>query len=414
MFLPSFEAVQSWLQLNNEWLGPTIAFMALIESLVVVGLIVPGVPIMFALGAMAGAGVMEPASMLIWGIIGAAIGDGISYQLGYHYHHKVRNWWPFYKHPEWLAKGEDFFHKHGDLSIALGRFIGPVRPVVPVVAGMLDMSPKRFYIVNILSAIPWAPVYLMPGFLAGAAIQTHGKVPVALFSLMVVFLIAAIVLPAVAIWLSRRCKVSVLLKMAIGMVLVLLGILTVMECLGYVSQWNHQVNHWVTHLKMPYLDGVMAWTTRLGSLSVVWIPAGLWAVWMLNKKCIHDVLTFLVSFIGLEVSLWSMKWLIGSPRPSIPAYADPFAFPSGHTAQATFFLLWLSMAYSKKLAYVPRILVLSTGLMVVFLVAFSRLVLQAHWVSDVMAGFLLGTLWLFIALFYRIPRNTSAEEGGGG
>ncbi|WP_330926852.1 bifunctional DedA family/phosphatase PAP2 family protein [Candidatus Sororendozoicomonas aggregata] len=404
MFLPSFETVHAWLQLNNEWLGPTIAFMALIESLVVVGLLVPGVPIMFALGAMAGAGAIDPVSMLVWGIIGAVIGDGISFQLGYHYHQKVRSWWPFYKHPQWLAKGEDFFHNHGDLSIALGRFIGPVRPVVPVVAGMLDMSPKRFYIVNILSAIPWAPVYLMPGFLAGAAIQTHGTVPVAFFSLIVVFLIKAIVIPALAIWLSWRFKISTLLKMTIGMLLVLLGILTAMECLGYVSFWNQEVNQWVTHLKMPYLDKMMTWATWLGSLSVLLIPGGLWVIGGLHKNCIHKVVTFLVSFIGLEVSLWSMKWLIDSPRPSVSLYGDPFSFPSGHTAQATFFLLWFGIASSKKLAYVPRVLLLSTSLMMIFLVAFSRLVLQAHWMSDVIAGFLLGALWLCMALFYSYKK----------
>ena len=399
MYVPSFEAIQTWLQLNNEWLGPTIAFMALIESLVVVGLLVPGVPIMFALGAMAGAGAMDPVTMLVWGIAGAAIGDGISFQLGYHYHQKVRHWWPFNKHPEWLKKGEDFFHNHGDLSIALGRFIGPVRPVVPVVAGMLDMSPKRFYIVNIISAIPWSPVYLMPGFLAGAAIQTHGKVPTDFFGLILALLTLAVVFPALVLWLIKKCLPAKVFRTGIACSLIMVSLLVALECLGGLSTYNLKVADWLEKLRMPYLQESMEWLTWLGSLKLLCIPAlmvGVWSVYRAGRK---QLIMWFTAFFGMEASLWGLKWLIGSPRPSVIENLDPFSFPSGHTTQAAFLLIGLAIYLSNHMAYVSRILALSTSVMLVFLVGLSRLVLHAHWIGDVLTGFMLGTFWLFVALY---------------
>ncbi len=401
MYLPSYEAVQAWLQLNNEWLGPAIAFMALVESLVIIGLLVPGVPIMFALGAMAGAGALDPISMLIWGVVGAAIGDGISFQLGYHYHQKVRYWWPFNKHPEWLEKGETFFHNHGDLSIALGRFIGPVRPVVPVVAGMLDMPPKRFYIVNILSAIPWAPVYLMPGYLAGTAVQMHGAVPVEFFSLIMGLVVIAIVIPAVVIWLKSRSICADRLYRWLGtLALTSLLLLLVLECTGLLQPLNNLAAQWIESIRMPYLQESMVWLTWLGSLKVLWLPVLGWMVWCLFKSRYKTVILWLLSFLAMECVLWALKWLVDSPRPSIADHLDPFSFPSAHTAQATFVLLWLGSQLSKPLAHVPKILVLSTAFMLVFLTGLSRLVLNVHWVGDVVTGFILGMAGLSLVLLF--------------
>jgi undecaprenyl-diphosphatase len=53
----------------------------------------------------------------------------------------------------------------------LGRFFGPIRAIIPFIAGMLDMSPKQFLAVNIASALLWAPAYLIPGMLFGNSLQ---------------------------------------------------------------------------------------------------------------------------------------------------------------------------------------------------------------------------------------------------
>jgi undecaprenyl-diphosphatase len=74
-----------------------------------------------------------------------------------------------------LRNGEAFFYRHGGKSVLFGRFVGPVRPVIPVVAGMLGMGPAHFAVLNVLSAIGWALVYILPGVFFGTSLAMAGR-----------------------------------------------------------------------------------------------------------------------------------------------------------------------------------------------------------------------------------------------
>ena len=206
MDFANIEQITGWLELHSVWLGPAIALVALVESLAAVGIVVPGVAILFAFGAMAGTGVLDIYSTLLWAFAGAVVGDGISFWLGYHYHEKLKKWWPFNRHPEWLEHGEQFFYKYGVFSVVIGRFVGVVRPFIPVVAGMMDMPPIRFFVVNVLSAMVWAPVYLLPGYLTGAALAMKDQFPDQLWLLATVIGSISLLLPGILLSISRYLK----------------------------------------------------------------------------------------------------------------------------------------------------------------------------------------------------------------
>ncbi len=165
-----FQQLLDWVQLNPEYAGLIIFFMALAESLAIIGVLIPGVVILFGAGTLIGAGVIDFWSSCLWAVTGAIIGDGLSYWLGHHFEYITKKWKWARLHPDAMQQGFDFFEKYGDLSVALGRFFGPIRAVVPLVAGLMRMPPKRFYIANVLSALVWAPAYLLPGMLLGASI----------------------------------------------------------------------------------------------------------------------------------------------------------------------------------------------------------------------------------------------------
>lgn len=137
------------------------------ESLAVIGLLVPGIGLLLTISAVSGQAGINLYGLLLAGVLGAIFGDGLSYLLGRHFHPYLPHWKLFQKHPDWLTDGEKFFNRYGSLSIFFGRFIGPLRPFVPLSAGMLGMSQRLFFSLNILSALFWAPVYLLPGYLAG-------------------------------------------------------------------------------------------------------------------------------------------------------------------------------------------------------------------------------------------------------
>jgi membrane protein DedA with SNARE-associated domain len=163
-----------WIRANPEHAGWVVFAMALAESLAIVGMLIPGVVILVGAGTLIGAGLLNFWEMFAWAVAGAVIGDGLSYWLGHHFEYLTARFRWFRLHPDHMAKGVRFFEKYGDLSVAVGRFFGPIRAVVPLVAGLLHMPPARFYMANILSALVWAPAYLAPGILLGEAAKDGG------------------------------------------------------------------------------------------------------------------------------------------------------------------------------------------------------------------------------------------------
>ena len=113
----------------------------------------------------------------------------------------IRDFWPFRSHPNLLVKGEQFFNRHGGKGIFFGRFVGPVRPILPVIAGMMSMPPTRFLVADITSAILWAPLYMLPGVLIGAASQ---QLPPEVATKLILFVIGAIILFSLISWLIQR------------------------------------------------------------------------------------------------------------------------------------------------------------------------------------------------------------------
>ncbi|MEO6697114.1 MAG: VTT domain-containing protein, partial [Gammaproteobacteria bacterium] len=189
-----------WIALHPNWAGAAVFLISLAESLAFVGLFIPGTIVMFGVGALIAAGALDLWTTLGLAAAGAVAGDGISYWLGHHNHEQLRVMWPFSRYPQMLTRGEAFFHRHGGKSVLLGRFVGPVRPVIPVVAGMLGMPPGRFLVVNVLSALAWSPAYILPGVIFGASLSLASAVA----SRLAVLVVIALLLLWFTVWLVRR------------------------------------------------------------------------------------------------------------------------------------------------------------------------------------------------------------------
>lgn len=190
----------SWISANPGLAGLGVFLIAFFESLALVGLVLPGAAMMFGIGALVGGGALPLWPTLLWAAAGAIAGDGVSFWLGRRYHMRLKTLWPLRNHPELIASATHFFYRHGGKSILLGRFIGPIRPVIPAVAGMLEMPPLRFVVFNVVSGLLWAPVYIFPGMLfatsLGLASEVAASLAVAIGTLLgVVFLV---------LWLLHR------------------------------------------------------------------------------------------------------------------------------------------------------------------------------------------------------------------
>ena len=161
------DSILTWIAQHPEQAGWVIFTIACIESLAIVGAFIPGAIILIGAGALIGAGVLDLWTSCLWATAGAIVGDGLSYMLGQRFKYLSNRWHWIRVNPGYLQKGIDFFQRYGDVSIILGRFLGPTRAIVPLAAGMLHMPARRFYAANVFSAIIWAPAYLVPGFILG-------------------------------------------------------------------------------------------------------------------------------------------------------------------------------------------------------------------------------------------------------
>mgnify|MGYP003595525352 CR=1 FL=1 len=142
-----------WLAMHPHWTYAAVALVAFLESLAFVGLFFPGALMMFGAGALMANGTIAFWPTFIVAVLGAMLGDSLSYEWGKHFGQRVQRTWHFRRHPRFLEHGEDFVRRHGGKSILMGRFIGALRPVVPAVAGVLRMPRRRFYLTNALSAL---------------------------------------------------------------------------------------------------------------------------------------------------------------------------------------------------------------------------------------------------------------------
>jgi membrane protein DedA with SNARE-associated domain len=148
---------------HPEWAALIIGLVAFGESFVFLSLLFPGTAILIASGALIEAGILDPFSPVVAGIVGAVLGDAISFWLGQKFGPLLSDVWPFRRHPERLENGISFFERYGASSVFIGRFFGPLRAVIPLAAGILHMPSRRFYMANVLSAIVWAPALVFSG-----------------------------------------------------------------------------------------------------------------------------------------------------------------------------------------------------------------------------------------------------------
>lgn len=437
-----------WLNANPEWAGFVTFLVSAAESVAIIGTIVPGSITMTAIGALAGAGVIPLWQTLFWAMLGAVFGDGISYWLGHYFKDTLRFVWPFRTNPGLLEKGEVFVHKYGVMSIFIGRFVGPVRAIVPLVAGMLGMKPLQFTLANIASAIGWAPIYMLPGIVLGAA-SLELPPDIAMHVILVLLLITLFII--LCLWLiykilqlisqqtenmlvrfwnvlkqSRYFHIATIIlkhhdpKQHHGqLTLIFYFLLTtslLISLLIYIK-WvgpsviaiNDVLFHLFRGMRTPTLDNIMLMITFLGQRQVILPVVFALMIWLFIKKrpraAIHALALGLFAMMGISF----IKHFMQVSRPwGIFQSPQGFSMPSGHAVLATTIYMGIAFIIATPLPKSKRWLIYIPAAMISFLVGISRVYLGAHWFTDVLASWLLSAalLILIILSFHRHYEKT--------
>ena len=163
--------IVDFVKLHQVWAAPIVFALCFAESLAFISLLIPAWAALVAIGTLIAAGGLNFWPIWVAGAIGAACGDWLSYWIGLKLETRVYHIWPLSKHPQLIPMGENFVKKWGALAIVIGRFSGPLRASVPLVAGVFAMPYWRFQIANFASAFLWAAVLLTLGDVTATAIK---------------------------------------------------------------------------------------------------------------------------------------------------------------------------------------------------------------------------------------------------
>ncbi len=159
---------------NQAWAAPIVALLCFGESLVLIGLFIPATSLMIATGSLLATGRLHEVPIVVAAILGAAVGDWVSYAFGRKVGPAAYRHWPLKDHRPAVAQARLFFRRQGFVAVFCGRFLGPLRAIVPMIAGVTAMPARKFQIANFTSAIFWVPLLFAPGYLSAKHFIARG------------------------------------------------------------------------------------------------------------------------------------------------------------------------------------------------------------------------------------------------
>jgi undecaprenyl-diphosphatase len=418
---------------HQNWAYALVFLIAFSESLPVIGAVIPGSTAIIAISALVPSGAVEVAPLLLAAMAGAIAGDGFAFWLGYRYREQVLGLWPFRRHPEFIGKGTAFFDRHGAKSVLLARFTPPVRPFVPLVAGIVHMPMLRFYLANALSALAWAPAHVFPGILLGASLALAGAVAGRL-AVLLVLLVGTLWstmllvrlglrrgLPRIDAGLSRLWRWGIshdngfsrLLRAYLDpaqpefkTLLLLTGVLVVAAILfaGVLEDvvtaspsvaMDVAVYHFFQGLRTSWGDRILVAVTELGDAAVTMPLSAAVLLWLAWRRAWHAT-AYWLGAIALAVAFTlAFKLVLQVPRPAdLYAGVSEFSFPSGHTIVSATVYGFLALLVAREVSLRWRAMLAGGTALLVTAIALSRLYLGAHWLSDVAGGIAFALAWV--------------------
>ncbi|PIY93112.1 MAG: PA-phosphatase [Candidatus Magasanikbacteria bacterium CG_4_10_14_0_8_um_filter_32_14] len=451
---------------NLHLLGYWVAFFfAMIETTIGIGFFIPGSTIILIMGALAARGNFDIGDLIFFAAFGAVIGDNINYYIGRKFGSKIfeKGFW-FIK-PKHIEKAHLFLDIHGSKSIFLGRFIPSIKELVPLVAGTVKMKKLQFTIWNILGAIGWSLLWILPGYFFTQSLDTaktwlsRAGFFILLFVLFLIifYIIKNFIIKSgkqfflffTSIWKSFKLAIRqntdiqkyltkhqkfftfltnrfdkskfsgrtlTFLFLSFVYILFLLG--GSMESL-IKSEIITDVDIRVVNLILLFRDSELIKffmsVTALGMFKTILLitTSSIFILWIIKKRTY--IIPLLTTIVGSTIFAYLAKIFFHRPRTEFSVYLEKsFSFPSAHTAIAVALYGFLAYIIIRECnSWRIKVNTFFTTLLFIILIGFSRIYLGVHYVSDVWGGYLLGTLWLIIGISinqYLFSKKIIKEE----
>ncbi len=435
----TLDALVAWIGAHPIAAGAVIFAVAFCDALVILGIAVPAVPILFAVGTLVGLGLVDGTYAIICAGLGALFGDGVSFVVGHYYGDRLKRLWPFSRHPDWLASGETFFKRHGLKGIIIARYVGAVRPFVPAIAGMLRMPVRQYLPASAIASMSWGAAFVVPGWIFGASIDLFaaiaGRLAIVLAILLVVLMAIYFGVTLAYRWFAPRttslleralawshrhpvlgrfsealidpnrpesASLALLAMLLIAAGWAFFSLLVMLAGQGEPLPLDLAVHHALFGLRTPLADHLMAMLAALGDWQVLAPASTLVFAWLLWRRRRIAAWHWLAA-IGFGMALVAaLGFLLDVPKPPATTAVAGFSFPSGPVTMATVVYGFFAVLIAREMPGRKRAWPYSLAGLLVALIGFSRLYFGAHWLTDVLGGALLGMGWIaLLGIAYR-------------
>jgi undecaprenyl-diphosphatase len=396
----------------------TLFLVTVLEGLPLLGVLIPGHVAIIAAGFIAATGIFNIWVVMAVAIVGAVIGDFLSFTIGRRYGmpliQRFRS--VFFIRQSHIDKASRLVESHTGKSLIIGRFNPLTRGIMPFMVGAGGVAPRSFWPFNILGAVLWVVSSVLLGYILGLGYHSAAG----MFGKMIV---VAVIVSLLIIWGYRfvNARFHIFRRyelFALGLNVLSLYILarmiqdvfvahSVMDCAiagtNAVSLVCFDIR--VNAISAGLASGIhgqsliaaASWASSVGGLTTVSVLTVIGGLYLALRKRWRSVAILLLSVGSTAIMVGWMKDIVGRLRPEnmyAPLWAslgnDP-SFPSAHAAFAAAFLTAIAYLFAPHIrSWVRRELFMTACVIAAIAIGLSRIVLNAHWASDVIAGWAHG------------------------
>lgn len=441
----------------GKWTYLLVGVLAFLETGAFVGLVAPGEAAVIVGGVVAGQGDIDIRLLIgiVW--FAAFAGDSVSYLIGKRLGREflVKHGPRVQITEARLEQVERYMQDHGGKTILVGRFIGLVRAMAPFIAGSSRMPYRRFLPYDVIGSGLWAVFFCMLGYVFSnnlSAVINYAERGVLIFGwivgtlVLIVYLIrrfrkpeerakatvwldeqernprrAAIIRPLRRLW--NRVALPITLRLAPhirfawqrftpgGLGLEFTSAAAILMTAAYTfyffvvaaldfpdNEFSNRLNDAAfricDRLRTDWLNSINEIVTNLGALWCVGPLVLITAGYCLWRRRVPEAIVLVLSLIITAILVTVVKDWTQVPRPADPLTPTAgWAFPSGHTAYAVFYVA-IALSLNRVGGAVTRVALVISALALAVAVGLSRVYLQTHYLTDVIGGAALAFLIL--------------------
>ncbi|MEA2715190.1 MAG: hypothetical protein QOG91_218 [Candidatus Parcubacteria bacterium] len=380
--------------------GYVILFIfTILEGIPVIGIAVPGHISVIIAGFMAKIGTLDLGWVLAVSMTGAVLGDYIGFAIGRKYGpafiERVRPF--FFVTDAHIERARVLLSEHTGKAMIVGRFTPATRSLLPFLVGCGRAPAGRFWLFNLIGGASWTVLSVFAGYIFGAGYHTiapyFGR-----------FATIAVIAAVIIIWGYRFVNMRFHIFRRYELITLALNVISLWALFGTIDRLTDKAfklgfDVWVNGAMdsfgraHPFFILLAKAVSAVGGTVVLPAVGSLLGLWFLVRKKWRSAAVMLLSIGGTALMVGVLKefFMLARPANAVVTLVNDPSFPSGHAAISAAFFVAAAYLFAPKISsWIKREIMIVVCALLVILIGLSRLILNVHWASDVIAGWALG------------------------